>query len=124
MPGARSLRSGRGDVPAQLLPPERAVSGVSPAPDRFFGRQLGWNAPARAKTAGRHDKAPGESGGKVIDIAPWHCPGGAGLAASRLGIRLLVGFLNFSLDAAAAVYRISVITGPLPDLGGVLVPSR
>ena len=116
-------RSGPG-APAQLIPPKRNINGASPAQGRFIGRQLDRSVPAPAPPGGRHDKAPGESGGKVIDIAPWNCAGGAGLAASRLGIRLLVGFLDFSLDAAATVYRIAVVTGPLPDLGGVLVPSR
>ncbi len=43
--------------------------------------------------------------------------------ASVLGISLLVGFLNFSLDAAAAVNRIAILPGPLTNLCRVLVPA-
>lgn len=43
--------------------------------------------------------------------------------AAVLGICLLVGFLNFSLDAAAAVNRVTVLPGPLANLCRVLVPA-
>jgi len=66
---------------------------------------------------------PPEGGGIVIGIAAWRRVHDAAFLARLLGIRLLVGFLNFSLNTAAAVYRIPVIAGPLPDLGGVLIPA-
>jgi len=47
----------------------------------------------------------------------------ASLDGPGLGISLLVGFLNFSLDTSAAVYRIAVVPCPLTDLGRVLIPS-
>ena len=40
------------------------------------------------------------------------------------GICLLVGFLNFRLNTAPAVHRVTVFAGPLPDLCGILAPRR
>lgn len=66
---------------------------------------------------------PREAGALLLVLRLRRRAHGAAVRARTLGIRLLVGFLNFSLNTAAAVYRVAVIAGPLPDLGGVLIPA-
>ena len=88
-----------------------------------FGRQPGGNAQPRLQRPGPHMTMPAPEGGGVIGIAARRGVHDAACLACVLGICLLVGFLNFSLNAAAAVYRIAVITGPLPDLRRVLIPA-
>jgi hypothetical protein len=46
------------------------------------------------------------------------------MGRSPLGIGLLVGFLDFSLNSTAAVDRVAVITRPLTDLGGIIAATR